>query len=249
MRIRTFRCRIFLWYPRTFKHRDSLDHTTPCKLDLADNTTLSSHIIDHNRNDLLQMHDQRILKRCRWTAHDPLLIDYHDHEWGQINTNEQTLWEYFILEMFQSGLSWRTILYKRNHFRQAFLSFNPQKMASFGQKEYSTLIDNPLIIRSKRKIKAAIENARIYLNLIQHDRSLTSVTLKRLQSDHLLPPLRDDAPSSPLSIALTKDFKDIGFIHIGQITIQAWLQAIGVLHGHEPNCYLYNKELPANPSR
>lgn len=184
------------------------------------------------------------ISRCAWCTGDPLYQSYHDTEWGVPNKDEQQLFESIILESFQAGLSWITILKKREAFRAAFDGFDAEKMASYNQEKIEELMSNAGIIRNRSKIEASIESARAFLELQNRGISLTdfiwSVTdykvLKPSPSTVLVP-----VTVSPEAIILSKKLKKAGFKFIGPVTAYAFMQANGLTNDHEPSCFRYQE--------
>jgi DNA-3-methyladenine glycosylase I len=175
------------------------------------------------------------LKRCRWPKQDQIYIDYHDSEWGVKIVGENELFEQLALEAFQAGLSWITILKRRQGFRKAFHNFNIRKVAKMTEKDIERLMQNEDIIRNRAKINAAINNARLILDLGQ--------PLSPLIWSHA--PKRATTPASSFefkattaeSIALSETLRGLGFSFVGPITMYAMMQSIGMVNDHAPGCY------------
>lgn len=171
--------------------------------------------------------------RCQW-AKGELLEKYHDNEWGYPVRDDQALYEMLLLEAFQAGLSWYIILRKREAFRQAFDGFDAHKIACYGEDKIAALLANPGIIRCRRKIEGAIQNARIFL-AIQAEFGFFTAYLdsftggKITQGDGL-------RTTSPLSDAMSADLKRRGMKYMGSVTLYSYLQAVGVINDHEPCC-------------
>jgi DNA-3-methyladenine glycosylase I len=164
------------------------------------------------------------LKRCKWCEGDPLLSAYHDHEWGISPADDFKLFEALTLEIFQAGLSWRTILYKREGFREAFALFDFYEIASFSEASVEELMQNSDIVRNRRKIEATIKNAEICIQLIEHHGSL----------NNYLETLPQEATEKQKVLKKT-------FNHVGLTTAESFLMAIGLMvPHHEPNCFLAN---------
>jgi DNA-3-methyladenine glycosylase I len=176
--------------------------------------------------------------RC-WTAKDPLYNEYHDKEWGRPVLDELGLLERLCLEGFQSGLSWLTILRKRENFRKAFAGFDPEAVARFGARDVKRLLGDAGIVRHRGKIEAAIANARGTLALRE-----AGTPLEQLVWSHRPKPRRAvksiyDLPSStPESVALSKELKRAGFRFVGPTTVYAAMQACGVVNDHIAACHL-----------
>jgi DNA-3-methyladenine glycosylase I len=182
-------------------------------------------------------------KRCSW-AKDPLLIEYHDLEWGVPLHDDRRLFEMIVLEGMQSGLSWITILRKRPTFRAAFAGFDPAKVARFGAKEITKLLVDPGIIRNRLKVEAAIANARATLQVQKTFGSLDSF-LWRLVGDKPLINRWTDIHQVPAKTAvsenLAKELKAHGFRFIGPTVAYALMQAIGMVNDHETSCERYRQ--------
>lgn len=181
--------------------------------------------------------------RCAWCGDDETYVAYHDEEWGRPVVSDQRLFEKICLEGFQSGLSWLTILRKREHFRQAFAGFDPARVARFGAREVTQLLADAGIVRHRGKIESAINNARRALEL-QHEfgsiaayawawepaprerpAALTWETLKAM-------------PTTPTSVALSKDLKRRGWTFVGPTTAYAFMQAMGLVNDHLDGCFV-----------
>jgi DNA-3-methyladenine glycosylase I len=177
-------------------------------------------------------------KRC-WTSSDPLYDVYHDEEWGRPVTEERGLLERLTLEGFQSGLSWLTILRKRENFRSAFAGFDPERVAKFGKRDIERLLGDAGIVRHRGKIEAAIANARGTLALRE-----AGTPLHQLVWSHRPTPRRAvksiyDLPSTtPESVALSKELKRAGFRFVGPTTVYAAMQACGVVNDHIASCHV-----------
>jgi DNA-3-methyladenine glycosylase I len=177
-------------------------------------------------------------KRC-WTSRDPLYDVYHDEEWGRPVTDERGLLERLCLEGFQSGLSWLTILRKRENFRRAFADFEPEAVARFGARDVKRLLGDAGIVRHRGKIEAAIANARGALALRE-----AGTPLHQLVWAHRPKPRRPvksiyDLPSTtPESVALSKELKRAGFRFVGPTTVYAAMQACGVVNDHIAGCHV-----------
>ena len=172
------------------------------------------------------------LRRPPWAARDPLLREYYDTEWGTPVHDEAGLYERLVLEGFQSGLSWVTILRKRPAFREAFAGFSPDAVAEFGEQDVSRLMADERIVRNARKIDAAITNARAVLEL-RADMGLSELIWSYRPESTPEPRTVEDVPTqSPESVALAKDLKRRGFSFVGPVTIFALMEAIGVVDTH-----------------
>jgi len=182
------------------------------------------------------------LQRCFGTG-DPRMADYHDDEWGVPLRDDRALFEKLVLEGFQAGLSWRTILYKREDFRRAFYGFEPERMARFTEKDVDRLLGDASIVRNRLKIEAAIGNARAVLEL-QEQRGPFSAYLWGFTDNRTLRgrPLRSwkQVPTrTPISDAMAKELKAQGFRFVGTTICYAFMQAVGMVDDHLLGCHRY----------
>lgn len=182
-----------------------------------------------------------MIKRCRWAENVPQIYqDYHDHQWGVATHKDSELFEMLILESFHTGLSWLIILKKREAFRQAFDSFDAEKIAKYDEKKVQELMGNPQIVRNEKKIRAAISNAEIFLAISKEYGSFDAYLQK--WANHRIHYKQDHAVRSELSDAVSADLKKRGFKFMGSITTQSYLEAVGVICAHEKECFLYREE-------
>lgn len=186
------------------------------------------------------------LPRCHGRYQkDPLYLAYHDEEWGRPEHNDKKLYELFLLELFQAGLSWSCILHKRESFRNAFDGFDLHKIAAYGQRDVERLLADPSIIRSRLKILAAINNANIVLSITEFgsfDRYLWSFTDGRtLVVD---PSVTRNAASDAMAI----DMKRRGIKFAGSVTLYSFMQAYGQINSHEPGCFVFHQLQAPGPS-
>jgi DNA-3-methyladenine glycosylase I len=173
--------------------------------------------------------------RCRWCASAPEFLPYHDTEWGFPVDNDQRLFEKLSLEAFQSGLSWRTILAKRENFRAAFKGFDFHRVARFNERDVERLLADEGIVRHRGKIEAVIHNARCAQEMVKTDGSLAAYFGRHNPGPgELAPP--QSASTSPTSIALSKDLKKRGWKFVGPTTVYAFLQAMGLINDHAEGC-------------
>jgi DNA-3-methyladenine glycosylase I len=176
--------------------------------------------------------------RC-WTSTDPLYDAYHDEEWGRPVLDERGLLERLCLEGFQSGLSWLTVLRKRESFRAAFAGFEPEALATFGERDVGRLLVDPGIIRHRGKIEAAIANARVTLELRAAGTPLPEVVWSYRPRRHRAPRRATDWQSTTdESVALSRTLKKAGFRFVGPTTVYAAMQACGVVNDHLATCYV-----------
>lgn len=182
--------------------------------------------------------------RCGWCVGDALYETYHDEEWGVPVYDDETLFEFLILETFQAGLSWITILRKRENFRNAFDNFNYKKIAKYQQEKIDALLQDAGIIRNKLKIKATITNAQAFMEVQKEFGSFSKyiwgfVDGKPIKSN--LKHYKEAPATTPLSDALSKDLKKRGFKFVGSTVIYAHMQATGMINDHEINCFRYQE--------
>lgn len=176
-------------------------------------------------------------QRCKWcNLKNPVYVEYHDHEWGIPTYDDAKLFELLILEPFQAGLSWETILNKRESFRRAFAGFDAGVIAQFGEDEIQKMLADASLIRNRAKIEAAINNAGIYL-AIQREWGSFSAYIWHFSEGKVI--CENDRTSSPLSDAVAKDLKKRGMKFIGTTTAYAYLQAIGVIDSHDDGCFMH----------
>jgi DNA-3-methyladenine glycosylase I len=177
--------------------------------------------------------------RCPWALSAPELIDYHDHEWGRPVHGENELFERFTLDAFQSGLSWLTILRKRENFRRAFDGFDIEKVARYGATERKRLLADAGIVRNRRKIEAAITNAAAARELHATGTSLDELIWSFTPEPETRPApkaLADLEPTTAESMAMAKELKRRGFVFVGPTTAYATMQAIGMVNDHLAAC-------------
>ena len=183
------------------------------------------------------------ITRCWWCGDDPLYMAYHDHEWGRPLHDDQKLFEMLILEGFQAGLSWITVLRKREEFRRAFKGFDAETIARFTARDVTRLMGNEGIIRNRLKMESAIDNAKAYLEVLDKlgsfDRYLWQFTgYKTLRSRKDLIRSRMQ-PTSPESDAMSRDLKKRGFRFVGSTICYAHMQATGMVDDHVKGCFRY----------
>ena len=180
------------------------------------------------------------LKRCRWA--DPvseLYIAYHDQEWGVPEHDDRKLFEMLILEGFQAGLSWITILKKREAFRKAFDGFDPAVIARYGPEKVAELMADPGIVRNRRKIEAAVTNAAVFLDIQKEFGSFDHYLWDFTEGQVILNTDDQVRASSELSDRISKDLKRRGMKFVGTVIIYSFLQAVGVVNDHETGCWRY----------
>ncbi|MCD6666767.1 MAG: DNA-3-methyladenine glycosylase I [Hydrogenophaga sp.] len=173
--------------------------------------------------------------RCRWCAATPEYEAYHDHEWGFPVGDDTRLFEKLCLESFQSGLSWRTILVKRENFRKAFDGFDFHRMATYGEPQVARLLLDEGIVRHRGKIEAVIHNAARAVSLQAECGSLAAY-FWRFEADRTQPAPHQTVTTSPEAVALAKDLKKRGWKFVGPTTVYAFMQAMGLVNDHVPGC-------------
>jgi DNA-3-methyladenine glycosylase I len=174
--------------------------------------------------------------RCAWAGKDPQMIAYHDEEWGVPEYDSRALWEKLMLDGFQAGLSWSTILKKRDAFRKAFKSFDPKRVARFGEPEIAKLLQDAGIVRSRAKIEATIGGARAYLKMEAEGEDFSTWVWKMAGGKPILNTGKVPA-STPLSEEISKALKKRGFKFVGPVIVYAWLQAVGIVNDHSAECF------------
>lgn len=182
--------------------------------------------------------------RCFWTTDDPVYIAYHDTEWGVPVYDDTTLFEFLILETFQAGLSWITILRKRENFRAAFDQFDYKKIARYDENKLDELLQNEGIIRNKLKVKAAVTNAQAFLKVQEEFGSFSSYIWGFTGGKPIKNAFkgRHDLPANtPLSDTISKDLKKRGFKFVGTTVVYAHMQATGMVNDHTTDCFRYNE--------
>jgi len=184
------------------------------------------------------------MNRCAWGSNNPLMIEYHDTEWGVPLHDDQKLFEFLILEGMQAGLSWATILNKRQNFRAAFHNFDPQRVARYTARDVKRLLNNPGIIRNRLKIEAAITNARQFLEVQNEFGSFDAYIWHFVEGKPIknaFRSLKEIPAKTPLSDAISKDLKQRGFKFVGSTIVYAHLQATGMVNDHTVDCFRYDE--------
>jgi len=178
--------------------------------------------------------------RCAWCGNDPLYVKYHDEEWGKLVEDDKTMFEFLTLESAQAGLSWITILRKRENYRRAFAGFDVQKVAAFTEKDVECLLQDEGIIRNKLKINAAISNARLFINIQKEFGSFCNYLRSFLPEGRPIinrwKTLAELPVSTPVSDAISKDMKKRGFKFFGTTICYSHLQAVGYVNDHLIDC-------------
>lgn len=182
--------------------------------------------------------------RCGWCVGDPLYEAYHDEEWGVPVYDDATLFEFLILETFQAGLSWITVLRKRENFRTAFDNFDYKIIANYKQDKIDTLLQDAGIIRNKLKVNATVTNAQAFMKIQEEFGSFSKYIWKFVDGKPIQNKFKNykNAPANtPLSDALSKDLKKRGFKFVGTTVVYAHMQATGMINDHEVNCFRYEE--------
>jgi len=185
------------------------------------------------------------LKRCGWPGHeDSLMIRYHDREWGIPVYNDRKIFEFLVLEAFQAGLSWRTILHKRKNFRKAFRGFDFRKVARFGAQDRARLMKDAGIVRNRLKIQAAIVNARLFMELRKEFGTFSEYMwtwVKGKPLVHRIKTLKEIPVVIPEAEAWAKDLKKRGFKFLGPTVLYAHMQAVGMVNDHQVSCFRHRQ--------
>ncbi len=184
-----------------------------------------------------------MLKRCPWAPIDnPLYLDYHDQEWGVPVHDDRLLFEFLILEGAQAGLSWSTILNKRENYRRAFDNFEAQKIAAYDDKKVAELLNNPGIVRNRLKVAAATKNARAFLNIQEQHGSFDHYIWQFVDGQPIQNSFRSLAEipaNTPISDKMSKELKRLGFTFVGSTICYAFMQAVGMVNDHTVDCFRY----------
>lgn len=182
--------------------------------------------------------------RCKWCGTDPLYVDYHDTEWGVPEYDSRALWEKLVLDGMQAGLAWITILRKRDGIRNAFANFDPDKVAAFDEADIERLLGDARIIRSRAKIKATIESARLYVDMRDRGEDFSAYIWSFVGGAPIQNRLKPDQPyptQSEESVALSKALKKRGFKFVGPVIVYAFMQAVGMVNDHQTTCFRYGE--------
>ena len=175
--------------------------------------------------------------RCAWSQGDSLMAAYHDAEWGVPERDPRMLWETLMLEGFQAGLSWITILRKRDAFRAAFAGFDPERVARFGAGDVERLMADPGIVRARAKIEATIQGARIYCEMAERGEDFADLCWSFTDGRPLMGDGETLPASTPLSETISRDLKSRGFKFVGPTIVYAWMQAVGIVNDHAKACF------------
>jgi DNA-3-methyladenine glycosylase I len=184
------------------------------------------------------------LKRCNWGGDDPDMVNYHDKEWGVHVTDDQKLFEFLTLEGAQAGLSWRTILKRRDGYRKAFANFDVDKVAKFTEKKIEKLLQDPGIIRNKLKVRAAVSNAKLFIDIQKEFGSFYEYSMQFVGGKPKInkrKKMSDYPATTKESDAFAKDLKKRGFKFVGSTIIYAHMQASGMVNDHMVSCFRYEE--------
>ena len=183
-------------------------------------------------------------QRCPWPSDDSLMIKYHDKEWGVPLHNDKNLFEFLVLEGFQAGLSWRTVLYKRENFRKAFDNFDYNKVAKYDWRKINSLLRNEGIIRNKLKIEGAIANAKAFLQVRKEFGTFDKYIWRFVNGKPIhnkFKSLKELPARTELSDKISEDLKKRGFKFVGSTIVYAHMQATGMVNDHIVSCYRYKE--------
>lgn len=177
------------------------------------------------------------MTRCKWcNLKNPKYIEYHDREWGQPSFDDKYLFEMLLLESFQAGLSWECVLNKREEFRKAFDDFEIEKICHYNDAKMQELLENEKIIRNKLKIKAAVNNSKIF-KLIQNEYGTFYDYLRTFTKDKIL--YETDRTTNSLSDCISRDLQRRGMKFTGSTMVYSFLQAVGIIYSHDKECFMY----------
>ena len=180
------------------------------------------------------------MKRCSWcNLNNPIYVEYHDTEWCKVSHDENYLFEMLILEMFQAGLSWETILNKRENFRKSFDNFDYQKISLYTEQKINELMNNKGIIRNRRKIESSINNAKVFMNIQKEYGSFDKYIWSFTNENTIVSNGKE--VSNELSDMISEDLSKKGMKFVGTKIIYSYLQAIGVIYDHEEDCFLHKE--------
>jgi DNA-3-methyladenine glycosylase I len=175
--------------------------------------------------------------RCKWAESDPLLREYHDKEWGVPEHDSRALWELLMLEGFQAGLAWITVLRKREAFRTAFRGFKPEVVAKFGKRDIDRLLKDPGIIRSRAKIEATIAGAKLFEEMDRNGEDFADFVWNMVGDKPIRNKTGEVLAKTPLSEKISAVLKKRGFKFVGPVIVYAWMQAAGMVDDHDPRCF------------
>ena len=183
-------------------------------------------------------------QRCAWSGKEPIYLEYHDKEWGKPVYDDQTLFEFLTLETFQAGLSWITILKKRENFRKAFDGFDYKKIANYSDKKIASLLLDAGIIRNKLKVNSAVTNAQAFMKIQEEFGSFSTYIWGFVDGKPIknkFKSMGDMPANTPLSDTISKDLKKRGFKFVGSTVVYAHMQATGMVNDHLTSCFRYDE--------
>jgi DNA-3-methyladenine glycosylase I len=178
--------------------------------------------------------------RCDWCGDDPLYVRYHDEEWGVPVHDDRTLFEFLVLEGAQAGLSWRTILHRREHYRRAFADFDPAQVARFDQNRIEALLRDPGIVRNRAKVESAVGNARAFLDLQEEFGSFAAFQWRFVDGTPIVnrwKTMQEVPATTKISEAFSKELRKRGFRFVGPTIVYAHMQAVGMVNDHLISCF------------
>ena len=184
------------------------------------------------------------LLRCPWPSDDPVYVAYHDDEWGVPEYDDRALFEKLILDGFQAGLSWITILRKRDNFRKAFDGFDPKKIAKYDAKKTAALMNDAGIVRNRAKIEGTVTSAKAYLKIMEEGPGFSKLLWDYVGGKPKVNTFKTTASvpaATPISIAISKDLSARGFKFVGPTIVYAFMQAVGMVNDHLVSCHCYAK--------
>ncbi len=190
------------------------------------------------------------LMRCPWPSDDPFYVAYHDDEWGVPEYDDRALFEKLILDGFQAGLSWITILRKRDNFRNAFDNFEPNKIAKYDARKIAALMNDPGIVRNRQKIEGAVASAKAYLKIMEEGPGFSKLLWSYVGDRPKVNTFKTTASvpaATPISIAISKDMSARGFKFVGPTIVYAFMQAVGMVNDHLVSCYCHDRLAKAKP--
>lgn len=183
-------------------------------------------------------------QRCDWPADDELMVRYHDEEWGVPVHDDQALFRKLMLDAFQAGLSWRTILHKRGNFLEAFDDFDPKAVSKYGEPKIQELLNNAGIVRNQAKIRATVHNAQLLLKQFPEQGSFSEYIWSFVDGKTIHNRISSDGDyvsTSPESDALSKDLKKRGWKFMGSTVVYAFMQAVGLVNDHQQKCFRFHE--------
>jgi DNA-3-methyladenine glycosylase I len=181
--------------------------------------------------------DPADLPRCAWAGSDPLMRAYHDEEWGVPERDPRALWEKLMLDGFQAGLAWITVLRKRDAFRKAFKGFDPDKVAKFKERDIERLLGDAGIIRSRAKIESTIKGAQVFIEMRENGEDFADFCWSFTDGEVLHGDGIELPAKTPLSEEVSKELKRRGFKFVGPTIVYAWMQAVGIVNDHSVDCF------------